>query len=1044
MTFRRCDRYLLWQMLGPFLLALAGLSLFIILNLVLQLSDLMVDRGIRIGQILRLLVLWMPELIAWALPMAALFAVFLGLGRMEHDREIMALESIGVSLRRLLAPLLVAGLAISILTFAVYNWAMPVSKQAAESTYRQILFSESVPRISANTFFTGQSDQYFYVRQYDADSGSVRDVLIYDVSGQLFPQAESQITLVTADEGEWTNDTWVLSSGRMYGFDRDGLLVYSATFEALSLPVGQTVDQIWAQSRSPSEMGIAELLARIERARESGLPVSESIVELHQRFALPLSAWLFVLVGGTVSLMFGSKNRSTGIIISLLIIGLYQGAYFWMQALGRRGAMPPALAAWAPNLLFGILGGLLYLRVDRLASRDMWNRLRNRLPFLTAAVLLVLVGIPGGAQDVPLHLECEDLYVSSDRTQIRAQGTVRAELEDAVLHADELQLVRGSEGRWDLEAEGNVTLDFGDFRLDGDRIVSSLTLTDGGLSPHSMSSSGFQGQTTFQNSSEEEHTLYFLGTSGEITFHDNGEIERIDIRDGELTTCYCCNRPIRTQPYALSARRLLVYPSDMIVAFGLTGRIGGVPTLWLPVYVQPLEETLESPLFPAFGRDSLHGWFLKWNLPFYLSETLYGTVRFDYFSRYQELGGGVILRYSSERQRGTVDVFAFPAVIGDDEYRVSLDHSMTWSDSWSGSASLDYSQVGGEESLTFAGRLVGDIEGWDVSVDAARSWTEEGDVITQRLPDLSASGPTLDLGPLGVAPSASAGWVREWHAGLLTGAAFRWQAELDITLEPFDVLETTIAPMGEATVARYEGDEDRTQSSLSVSIPLERDRLQLVYEGALVSGESPFEYDRQKTRSHLAWSVATVGLVSINIDGGIDLTQSAVDPLEVSVSANDVVTWRTTLTYDLATATLEQVDLLLSAERGPYAARVEIPYDPPSAKFEDISFEISSTSGASEWTMSGTWIDGRLDAADGSYSLRLDSGWGLTLSTGYDAARPGSFSNVAYGLFRDIADCLRVGVERRGNAVWVYGSVLAFPEAVLRYAPEAGQVQLGD
>ncbi|MBE0636651.1 LptF/LptG family permease, partial [Candidatus Bipolaricaulota bacterium] len=143
MRLRRCDRYLLRQMLGPFALALAGLVLFIVLNLILRLSELMVDRGIGITQLLRLLILWMPELIAWAIPMAALFAVFLGLGRMDHDREIMALESIGVSLRRILVPVLVASIGLSFLTFAVYNWAMPASKNAAQRTYREIVLTQS-------------------------------------------------------------------------------------------------------------------------------------------------------------------------------------------------------------------------------------------------------------------------------------------------------------------------------------------------------------------------------------------------------------------------------------------------------------------------------------------------------------------------------------------------------------------------------------------------------------------------------------------------------------------------------------------------------------------------------------------------------------------------------------------------------------------------------------------------------------------------------------------------------------------------------------
>ena len=450
MSLRRCDRYLLRQMLGPFILALAGLALFILLNLILRLSDLMVDRGIGLVQLLRLLIFWMPELIAWAIPMAALFAIFLGLGRLEHDREIMALESIGVSLRRILLPLLIASIGLSFVTFAVYNWAMPASKQAAQRTYREILFSQSVPRISVNTFFTGSNDQYFYVRQYDADDGSVRDVLIYDVTGRLFPQAESQITMVSADSGIWTGENWELSAGRMYGFSREGALIYSGTFEELVIPVAQTADQIWSQSKSPTEMGIRELIARIERAHASGLPTNESIVELHQRFALPLSAILFVLVGGTVSLMFGSQNRSTGIIIGLLIIGLYQGTYFWMQALGRRGVMNPVVAAWIPNLLFGLIGALLLIRVDRLASRDMWNRLRNRLPFLTVILLIGLVNVSGTGQDVPLHLECDDLFISADRTEIIAEGSVHAELESAELQADSLNLQQDEDGQWHL------------------------------------------------------------------------------------------------------------------------------------------------------------------------------------------------------------------------------------------------------------------------------------------------------------------------------------------------------------------------------------------------------------------------------------------------------------------------------------------------------------------------------------------------------------------------------------------------------------------
>src|SRR5512136_2437142 len=110
---RRSDRYVLREMTGPFALALAGLVLFILLNIILSLSDLMVDRGVSMAALLRLVLLKVPSLLVVAVPMSVLFATFLGLGRMTHDREIVALESLGIPLRRVLLPLLVVSLGVA-------------------------------------------------------------------------------------------------------------------------------------------------------------------------------------------------------------------------------------------------------------------------------------------------------------------------------------------------------------------------------------------------------------------------------------------------------------------------------------------------------------------------------------------------------------------------------------------------------------------------------------------------------------------------------------------------------------------------------------------------------------------------------------------------------------------------------------------------------------------------------------------------------------------------------------------------------------------
>ena len=379
---RRCDRYLIRETVGPFLLALAGLTLFILLNIILAISYLMVDHGIGLGTFLRLILLQVPGVLVLAVPMAALFATFLGLGRLGHDREIMALESIGISLRRVLLPLIVAAAVIGVGDFLLYNWGVPAAQRAYQEAFRGIIFSQSVPRISANQFFRGVQDQFFYVRRYNADEKTMDDVFIYDITGRLFPQAGSRVTILTAEAGVWNDPVLELTGGRAYGFDLDGVLVYSGGFERLTIPMEQNIEDVFARSKTPSEMGIGELLARIETARESGQRTSEYAVELHMKIALPVATIVFVLLGGTIGLIFGTQSRAVGIVISLALVGIFQGLLFLTQTFGQRGAMHAALAAWLPNIAFGAIGAVLFLGVDRLASRNLWNRLRRSLPFL--------------------------------------------------------------------------------------------------------------------------------------------------------------------------------------------------------------------------------------------------------------------------------------------------------------------------------------------------------------------------------------------------------------------------------------------------------------------------------------------------------------------------------------------------------------------------------------------------------------------------------------------------------------------------------------
>jgi len=1039
---RRCDRYLLRETTGPFLIALAGLVLFILLNIILSLSDLMVDRGVGMLILLRLVILKMPSLLVVAIPMAGLFAVFLGLGRLGHDREIVAFESIGIPLRRILLPLIIAGVLVSALDFVVYNFVVPASEHAYQQELRGVIFRQGAPRITSNAFFKGADNRFFYVRRYDEESRTLYGIQIYDTSGTLFPEAGTRLTLVTAAEGHWTGMAWELGKGNVYGFDLDGLLVYSGGFDRLMIPLNEGVEEVLSRSRAPAEMGISELERRIAAGRANGQRVDEYVVEAHLKFSLPLATVVFVLLGGAVSLAFGARSRAVGIVVGLALVAVYQGVLWWTQTLGRRGAMDPALAAWIPDLIFGVIGLFLFLRVDRLAYRDFLSRLRSRLGILF--LLIVAVGLAGRGEGLPLHLECDELFISSDRTEIHAEGNVRASFEGSRIEADRLDLVEGKDG-WRLDANGSINLQSGDrFSLSGESVSADLIKAGGKVKTRRMEATSFSGQSRFTNSAGDEETIFFTGDRGAVTFDDEGEAELFEAEGAEITTCDCCSLPLHRQPYTLRAGRLLLYPEKLLVAFGLTAYVAGSPAFWLPIYVRPLEETLASPLFPAIGKSGLHGWFVKWSLPFFVSRDLYGTALVDFFSRFVELGIGGEVRYSGKAGDGWIYAYYFPAKVGDKQAELDLEHAIDLGSGWSMTGRFSYANAGDKLDLSFAFALEGDQDWGELSLSMSRRTEETSGRIEERIPELSVDLKGYRIHGITIRPGFSAGWFRESVEGSLE-ASLRLSGSIEATIDPLEVQGFSISPSAGLEVAWYvePGGEQRDRETLSLTASARRNGISLDWESSFVRGRSPFTFDQGSGEHRVEWRLEREGALRISLSGAISLAEGP-EPIDGTISWGERADWRLDFELDPLAGELSSTRLSGKWEGDDSSIEWKIPYLPEQERFDPATVVISAEAAGGRLQVTTKLDLNALKVDSMKLSARVEgrSGWGATIGGTYSPASSG-FQGIEYGLFRDIADCVRVGIEREGDEVWLYASITAFPDAVLRYAPKSASLKFG-
>ena len=356
---RTLDLYLIRRFSFCLGLAIASLLLIAVVIDLTENIDTFIDFEARPGQILLYYVYRIPYWLILTLPIAALLGSLFALTSLARQNEITAMKAAGISLHRLLAPVLFCALALSILAFFFTDRIVP----DATYHYNQI------------------SDQ---IKSYHRNDGSRRQVLLQDADGQLIYARSYDALHQRADEVswerlvdnapaerivarrmQWRDNTWHLLNGRHFRFAKDGTIATSP-FDTLALaslslrPIDFT-----RQQKTPEEMDYAELASYVERATLNGEDATRQRVDLHLKIAFPLTSFIIIALGATL----GANARRAGLAnsfgLGVLLCFAYYSCVKAGQALGWNQLLDPWLGAWIANLLFAALALALFLRAHK-------------------------------------------------------------------------------------------------------------------------------------------------------------------------------------------------------------------------------------------------------------------------------------------------------------------------------------------------------------------------------------------------------------------------------------------------------------------------------------------------------------------------------------------------------------------------------------------------------------------------------------------------------------------------------------------------------
>ena len=360
--FQILDLYIMRSWLFYFaLLLVVFCGIYVIFDFFQLLGDI-VRNHIASGTVLEYYRYVLPQVVYLMLPLSILVATLVNFGLLSKTNQVTAIKSAGISLYRISAPILLAAALLSVGMFIFGDRFLP------ETNQRQNALRNQLKGKPAQTFqrpdrqwIYGQGNRIYNYKFFDPDQNVFANLSVFEID----PGAFRMTRRIYAARAFWEAPIhgWVLENGWEREFSGDRLTSYMpfsvATFKELT-----EAPQYFKKEVKPSEqMSALELRGYINELRQSGFDVVRLTVQFYRKFSFPLIAFVVTLLAIPFSFTVGSRGALSGLAVSIGIAIVYWSASSLFEAMGNLSQLPPALAAWSPDVLFGLAGIYLLLRV---------------------------------------------------------------------------------------------------------------------------------------------------------------------------------------------------------------------------------------------------------------------------------------------------------------------------------------------------------------------------------------------------------------------------------------------------------------------------------------------------------------------------------------------------------------------------------------------------------------------------------------------------------------------------------------------------------
>ena len=382
-------KYLILEILSYFFIGLLVFTFVIVMGRTFQIMDMVVNKGLNLIYIIKLLWYMIPNFLIYTIPMSLVLAIILTFGRYSQDYEIIALKASGISIYQLLRPILLFTLLAYVFTSYLWIYIVPQSNFDLKKLLITVV-SRQVNIGLDEKVFNNIGGMVIYIDEIPIRSDKLHGILVFDDT-----KMERAITIVAREGYVETNKD---SSGISIRLE-DGDILLSNKFEdseqfsnfgrySLNIDIfgaegdggnvekrdwEKTIDELYQdvtywegelrESKAIYDKHPTE--ANRKKVEHDAAKIRKRKVEISERYATPFACIVFFLLCVPLGIQSNPKGKSGSMVLAILVIFAYYVLMAMGKVMGKNGVIPALYSMWFPNVILGVMGIYAMIKVGR-------------------------------------------------------------------------------------------------------------------------------------------------------------------------------------------------------------------------------------------------------------------------------------------------------------------------------------------------------------------------------------------------------------------------------------------------------------------------------------------------------------------------------------------------------------------------------------------------------------------------------------------------------------------------------------------------------